>query len=76
MTTTYTPRGIVDMEDMNTGAICKGSWRADGLEDGMYPLGAPPTNAYAREARRIRDEFCEYFYTDGQVSWQCSNIAV
>ena len=38
MTTTYTPRGIVDMEDISTGAICKGSWRADGLGDGMYPL--------------------------------------
>lgn len=63
----YIRRDDVDFEDIQTGTIIPGSWRADTIT--TLPLQNYRGNS-AVEAKRIRDSFCEYFNTIGAVSWQ------
>ena len=51
-------RDLVD-KDVETGTIINGYWRDD-----------PPTDTW-HNAKAIREEFNEYFYNEGCVTWQC-----
>ena len=67
----YAPQALVDHVDP-TGEIVPGSWRDDDLSVGsMFPLqklahGNKPSNP----AKQVREEFKQYFYEEGAVSWQ------
>lgn len=57
----------IDSEDIVTGAVEPGSWRQDTQE--MVQLQRIKGNS-AVEAKRIRDDFCEFFNTSASVPWQ------
>lgn len=64
----YFPLGTFDLE--NGGEIIPGSWRRD--QDDMsplLPLRRVPRKP-AQEVKQIREEFSNYFATNGAVTWQ------
>ena len=69
----YSPPGTFDEEKRNTGIFSDGSWREQGPVTfrGITPQS---DNRTAADARDIRDEFCDYFTTNGQVPWQWEMI--
>ncbi|XP_036327841.1 protein ANTAGONIST OF LIKE HETEROCHROMATIN PROTEIN 1-like isoform X1 [Rhagoletis pomonella] len=62
--------GLVDQEDINTGAVQQGSWRSipsGGLQELTTQLSS---NNYSRSAKELRDKFANYFVGSGAVPWQ------
>ena len=63
---------VIDTVNPATGEIVPGSWRDDGTPSkNLLPLamlrhGNNPSN----HAKRVRDEFKEYFNCEGEVGWQ------
>jgi hypothetical protein len=67
------PEKIFDRENTQTGITEPGNWRGEGMPDNMLPLGNAGCNNYSNEAKRIRDEFKEFFVTlRSEVPWQHS----
>ena len=65
----YTPKGLADEEDVSTGEVVPGSWRASELQ--MNPLPVPNSGHNAsRLAKGVRDVLKEYFCNEGSVPWQ------
>ena len=65
----YLPKGLADEEDVSTGEVVPGSWRASELQ--MNPLPVPNSGHNAsRLAKGVRDKFKEYFCNEGSVPWQ------
>lgn len=65
----FTPIGVIDFEDVQTGDIRFGSWRND-ISEGLTNLRINQRNA-SQVATSIRNEFAEYFISSaGQVHWQ------
>ena len=68
----YVPPRVIDTVNPATGEIVLGSWRDDGTPSkNLLPLamlrhGNNPSN----HAKRVRDEFKEYFNCEGEVGWQ------
>ena len=68
----YVPPRVIDTVIPSTGEIVPGSWRDDGIPSkNLLPLailrhGNKPSN----HAKRVRDEFKEYFNCEGVVDWQ------
>jgi hypothetical protein len=64
----YTPRTRFDSEQ--NGVLIRGSWRqADEQTNSFIPIKNVPRRA-TLNAKEIRDEFKEYFVTNGRVDWQ------
>jgi len=63
----YLQRGDVDFENKDTGRVKEGSWR-QGTQQ-VAELQRTRGNS-AAEAKKIRDDFCEYFNSHGSVPWQ------
>lgn len=64
----YSPEGTFD-RDIN-GERISGSWRQDStLATSLIPLKKNSQRS-TLSAKNIRDEFAEYFITNGSVSWQ------
>jgi len=65
----YTPPGIFDSES-NDGSIVPGSWRSEQNDSSsMFPLQRLPRRS-GLNAKIVRDQFSEYFVTNGKVAWQ------
>ena len=70
--TIYAPPSLADRLDSCTSEILPGSWREDQAPAAnLIPLakqshGNKPKN----HAKKVREEFKEYFNYEGQVSWQ------
>lgn len=68
----YVSPRVIDTVNPATGEIVPGSWRDDGTPSkNLLPLamlrhGNNPSN----HAKRVRDEFKEYFNCEGEVGWQ------
>jgi hypothetical protein len=46
------------------------------MSDNTLPLGNVGSNNYSNEAKRIRDEFKEFFVTpQGEVPWQYCHLS-
>ena len=56
----------VDQEDHLTGSLIPGTWREG---EQMLNLQSVPRRA-AQEAQQVRQEYKDYFVTEGQVPWQ------
>jgi len=72
----YCPQGYVDCERNN--ALVDGSWRSacDG-DSGLEPIGRVSSNNYSKNAKDVRDTFCNYVNSyQGQVSWQSDMVSV
>ena len=65
----YLPRGCVDEEDMDSGAISEGTWRRE-LISALPSITDHNTNNAARHARELRDKYADFFSAAGAVSWQ------
>lgn len=68
----YAPPGSFDRFDTN-GSIIPGEWRENVTDTSMYPLESD-TPYIADDAKKIRDEFAQYFVNEGEVSWQYQQI--
>lgn len=70
----YVPQSLVDHIEP-TGEIVPGTWRDDVTATvcSFLPLQKlAHGNKPSRHAKLVRDEFKEYFYEEGAVSWQWS----
>lgn len=66
----YTPPDYTDREDLGTGEVLPGQWRSDPAPSSMVQLRSSGSNNYTANAKLVRDEYKEYFNTNGVVSWQ------
>ena len=65
----YTPPGSFDIEDLENGVVNEGEWRNDSND--LRSIEFAGSNNCSFEAKRIRDDFCEYFNSEiGSVEWQ------
>ncbi|XP_034232826.1 uncharacterized protein LOC117640430 [Thrips palmi] len=72
----YAPPDFVDREDWR-GNVVRGGWRAEALQDGPEPLGPQDPVGGAGDgplAEAIREEFVQYFLTEGAVPWQWRHL--
>ncbi|XP_053690751.1 uncharacterized protein LOC128739298 [Sabethes cyaneus] len=67
--TLYAPAGTFDTENSD-GTINQGSWRNETPEGSMIEMNRIPPSNVPNDAKRIREEFENYFVTDGEVPWQ------
>ena len=66
----YIAPGFLDRVE-NDGTLVDGQWRN---EQSLNSIPQQGSNFYSREAKQIRDEYCDYFNSNGKVSWQDSCI--
>ena len=66
----YCPPGFADQES-STGVI-SGDWRQEAQGyTGLAPIGLLGSNNYTRTAKKVREDFMNYFNSvDGAVDWQ------
>lgn len=74
----YVSRDLVDKEDVDTGTIINGSWRDDPPTESWHSLTPNKISNPSNNAKAIREEFKEYFYNEGCVTWQwrCARIDI
>lgn len=66
----YTPPATFDVEDIDSGCVIRGSWRADINTEVLTDLQRKPKNS-TTQAKASRDEFMHYFMSErGNVPWQ------
>lgn len=63
----YLPPQEIDRDDIINGAVELGSWRQDTQE--MVQLRRTKGNSTV-VAKKVRDDFCEFFNTSWSVPWQ------
>lgn len=70
-TSTYTPPGTFDFENVETHDLTQGQWRVEGMPSGtLLRLKRVPKKSSVL-ASEIRDELARYFKSDvGSVPWQ------
>jgi hypothetical protein len=61
------PETMFDRQNTEMGIAEPGSWRGEGMPDNVLPLGNVCSNKYSSEAKRIRDEFKEFFLLHHEV---------
>ncbi|XP_062602287.1 uncharacterized protein LOC134263958 [Saccostrea cucullata] len=67
----YMPTGSMDCEDFEKISIIQGDWRRGPTPQGNFiALSSQGGNRTNIGTREIRDEFCDYFFTNRQVTWQ------
>ncbi|XP_068213299.1 uncharacterized protein [Palaemon carinicauda] len=57
-----------DIENIDTATVQEDSWRSDPQQ--LVPLQPTQKINSITCAKQVRNKFCQYFYTDGAVSWQ------
>jgi hypothetical protein len=60
----YTPPGSFDEDER------PGEWRNETRPNSVSNCAQQSGNRNSTDARNVRDEFCDYFNTNGQVPWQ------
>ena len=68
-TTEFFRPGMLEEEDCERGTVNFGSWRQE-MGGDLPGLRQQCGNHSGNDAREIREEFCDYFNTNGQVYWQ------
>ena len=64
----YSPPGTFDSENLENRSTQNGEWR-NNLES-LQSIRVSASNNYTTDAKKIRDDFCRYFNTNGSVPWQ------
>lgn len=64
----------VDIEDLESGSIITGTWRAEESPEGILPLSATQERNYIQQAREEREQLADYFIRGGAVNWQNNMI--
>lgn len=65
----YTPPTFIDEEDIISGEIRQGDFRAESA-NGLINLINQGGNRHANSAISLRDKWCLYFNAEGAVPWQ------
>ena len=60
----------VDRKDPETGEVIKGSWRKEIPTESWKSLSTIRAHNPANKAKRIREEFTDYFTNEGCIPWQ------
>ena len=68
----YCPASYVDLE--NAVGTTPGEWRRHAHAEGLVPIGHAGSNNYSKTAKQVRDDFKNYFMSDGQVDWQWATV--
>lgn len=68
----YAPPGSFDHFDAD-GVFIPGQWRRGTSETSLYPIETG-TPYIANDAKKIREEFEQYFANEGEIPWQYRNI--
>ena len=63
----YTPTGICDIESIENGQIRPGEWRNE--KNIFEPLGQQGGNRCSNAARKVHENYREYFNTVDRVPW-------
>ncbi|KAK3924292.1 Protein ALP1-like [Frankliniella fusca] len=71
----YTPANMLDLEDEIGGRVDYGDYREENAS-GLVGLHNQGGNRHADSALELRDRWCAYFNTVGQVPWQDKMIAI
>lgn len=72
----YAPQSLVDHIEP-TGEIVPGTWRDDVTVCSLLPLQKlAHGNKPSSHAKLVGDEFKEYFYEEGTVSWAVEKVHV
>ena len=66
----YITPGFLDRVE-NDGTLVDEQWHN---EQSLNSIPQQGSNFYSREAKQICDEYCNYFNSNGKVSWQDSCI--
>ena len=66
----YIPQALVDSTGLSTGIVIPGSWRNDAEITNFLPLRKCPGTKSTLNAKKVGEEFQDYFYVEGAVSWQ------
>ena len=66
----YTAAGSFDSEDIESGRKIPRSWSLNGTDESMYSVNVVGSNNHSQNCKEIREKYCEYFNTVGQVSLQ------
>ena len=64
----YSPPGTFDSENLENRSTQNGEWR-NNLES-LQSICVSASNNYTTDAKKIRDDFCRYFNTNGSIPWQ------
>ena len=67
--TFFRARGLADEEDAE-GNVIPAPWRSEENKPQWEDFISSGRNNYSYEARKIRQEYLEYFNLEGAVSWQ------
>lgn len=68
----YAPNGSFD-DYNNDGSIRAGEWRRDTTETTLHPI-ENETPYIADDAKKIREEYENYFVNEGEIEWQYKQI--
>ena len=66
----YAPASRFESEDIESGRIILGKWSLDGGDESMHSVNVVRSNNYSQNYKEIREKYCEYFNSVGQVPWQ------
>ncbi|XP_018354298.1 PREDICTED: uncharacterized protein LOC108755658 [Trachymyrmex septentrionalis] len=64
----YVPPSMIDQDDSND--LIPGSWRKYTENSALRDITKCGTNTSSRQAKQIREEFCQYFNNEGAISSQ------
>ncbi|XP_018366720.1 PREDICTED: uncharacterized protein LOC108763518 [Trachymyrmex cornetzi] len=64
----YVSPSMIDQDDPN--GLIPGSWRKCIENSALRDITKCGTNTSSRQARQIREEFCQYFNNEGAIPWQ------
>ena len=69
---------LVDREDPETGEVIEGYWRKEIPTESSKSLSNTRGHNPANEAKRIREEFTDYFTNEGCIPWQwkCARVDI
>ena len=75
--TVYTPEGYLDKEHPITHEVTEGKWQHEVRESSWHDFPQQGSNNYTRDAKAIRNIFCQYFNSEeDMVSWQRKMIGL
>lgn len=69
----YAPTGIFDHFDSN-GTLIPGEWRQEIPEANMHSVEHERFRYIGNDAKKIREEFEQYFVHEGEVAWQYKHM--
>ena len=68
----YFPAGYADEE--TSQGVRPGGWRAEEDNSGMIDISQLGSANYSKDAKQVRDDFRDYFFSEGSLAWQIDMV--